>query len=96
MAFDEAKRIDHVNLLLKIFGIKKEIKKSADISLTNLSKTRTCVPELSHPLPTMLGIFGLLKNWLGYSFYATSCAGDLRLEVQRIVLRRLGRFGRRP
>ena len=27
VAFDEAKRIDHVNLLLKIFGINKDIKR---------------------------------------------------------------------
>ena len=38
VAFDEAKRLDHVNLLLKVFGIKVEIKKSIDINLKNLPK----------------------------------------------------------
>ena len=39
VAFDEAKRIDHVNLLLEIFGINKNIKKTIDIKLDNLPKS---------------------------------------------------------
>ena len=36
VAFDEAKRIDHVNLLLNIFNIKKDISASIDVSLDNI------------------------------------------------------------
>ena len=51
MAFDEAKRIDHVNLLLEIFGINKNIKKTIDIKLDNLPKNLLRTSKyLSHPV----------------------------------------------
>ncbi len=51
IAFDEAKRLDHVNLLLKIFGISKNIKETEDVALENLPKNllRTSA-YLSHPV----------------------------------------------
>tara|TARA_B100000963_G_scaffold334968_1_gene328673 strand:- start:5999 stop:8866 length:2868 start_codon:yes stop_codon:yes gene_type:complete len=51
IAFDEAKRVDHVNLLLKIFGISKNIKETEDVTLENLPKNllRTSA-YLSHPV----------------------------------------------
>ena len=33
VAFDEAKRLDHVNLLLNIFGLNKDITKTVDICI---------------------------------------------------------------
>ena len=39
MAFDEAKRLDHVNLLLEIFGINFKITNTIDVSLDNLPKS---------------------------------------------------------
>jgi glycine dehydrogenase len=36
VAFDEAKRLDHVNLLLKIFGIDKGITKTSGVALDNI------------------------------------------------------------
>ena len=51
VAFDEAKRLDHVNLLLKIFGIKKEVKKSIDVTLNNLPKNLLRSSKyLTHPV----------------------------------------------
>ena len=51
VAFDEAKRIDHVNLLLKIFGVKVEIKKSIDVALDNLPKNLLRSSKyLTHPV----------------------------------------------
>ena len=38
VAFDEAKRIDHISLLLKIFGINKDVKDTKDVKLDNLPK----------------------------------------------------------
>ena len=38
VAFDEAKRLDHVNLLLKIFGIDKDVTKTTDVTLDNIPK----------------------------------------------------------
>ena len=51
VAFDEAKRIDHVNLLLKIFGINKELKDIEDDKLDNLPKNLLRTSKyLSHPV----------------------------------------------
>ena len=51
VAFDEAKRLDHVILLLKIFGIKKEINNSIDFSLDNLPKNLLRTSKyLTHPV----------------------------------------------
>ena len=51
VAFDEAKRLDHVNLLLKIFGINKDIKKINNITLDNLPKNLLRVSKyLTHPV----------------------------------------------
>ena len=38
VAFDEAKKLDDVNLLLKIFGITKVIKQDVKVELDNLPK----------------------------------------------------------
>ncbi len=51
VAFDEAKRLDHVSLLLKIFGINKNVKETTDVSLENLPKNLLRTSEyLSHPV----------------------------------------------
>ncbi len=51
IAFDEAKRIDHVNLLLKIFGINKILKDIKDVNLDNLPKNLLRISNyLSHPV----------------------------------------------
>ena len=51
IAFDEAKRLDHVNLLLKIFGIKKDITKTVDITLNNIPKKLLRTSKyLTHPV----------------------------------------------
>ncbi len=51
VAFDEAKRIDHVNLLLKIFGINKDLKEIEDVKLDNLPKNLLRTSKyLSHPV----------------------------------------------
>ncbi len=51
VAFDEAKRIDHVNLLLKIFGINKDLKDIEDVMLDNLPKNLLRTSKyLSHPV----------------------------------------------
>ena len=51
VAFDEAKRLEHVNLLLNIFGIKKEIDKSIDVKLDNLPKNLIRTSKfLTHPV----------------------------------------------
>ena len=51
VAFDEAKRLDHVNLLLKIFGINKDTKKINNITLDNLPKNLLRVSKyLTHPV----------------------------------------------
>jgi len=51
VAFDEAKRLDHVNLLLKIFGLHKDITKTVDITLDNLPKKLLRTSKyLTHPV----------------------------------------------
>jgi len=51
VAFDEAKRLDHVNLLLKIFGINKDINNTSDVALDNLPKNLLRTSNyLSHPV----------------------------------------------
>ena len=51
VAFDEAKRLDHVNLLLKIFGINKDVTKIVDITLDNLPKKLLRTSKyLTHPV----------------------------------------------
>ncbi len=51
IAFDEAKRLDHVNLLLNLFGVKGEIKKSIDVNLTNIPKNLLRTSKyLTHPV----------------------------------------------
>ncbi len=51
VAFDEAKRLDHVNLLLKVFGVKTEIKKTIDINLDNIPKNLLRTSKfLNHPV----------------------------------------------
>ena len=51
VAFDEAKRLDHVNLLLKIFGINKDVTKTIDVNLDNLPKNLLRTSKyLSHPV----------------------------------------------
>ena len=51
VAFDEAKRLDHVNLLLKIFGISKDVTKTIDINLDNLPKNLLRTSKyLTHPV----------------------------------------------
>ncbi len=51
VAFDEAKRLDHVNLLLEIFGINKDVSKTSDITLDNLPKNLLRSSEyLTHPV----------------------------------------------
>ena len=51
VAFDEAKRLDHVNLLLKIFGIDKDVTKTTDVSLDNLPKNLLRKSKyLTHPV----------------------------------------------
>ena len=51
VAFDEAKRLDHVNLLLEIFGISKDITKTNDILLDNIPKNLTRSSKyLTHPV----------------------------------------------
>ncbi len=51
VAFDEAKRLDHVNLLLKIFGIDKDIKNTSEVALDNLPKNLLRTSNyLTHPV----------------------------------------------
>ncbi len=51
VAFDEAKRLDHINLLLKIFGIDKDVTKTIDINLDNLPKNLLRTSKyLTHPV----------------------------------------------
>ncbi len=51
VAFDESKRLDHVNLLLKIFGISKDVTKTIDINLDNLPKNLLRTSKyLTHPV----------------------------------------------
>jgi len=51
VAFDEAKRLDHVNLLLKIFGIDKDVKKTIEVNLDNLPKNLLRTSKyLTHPV----------------------------------------------
>ena len=51
VAFDEAKRLEHVNLLLKVFGIKKEIDKTINVELNNLPKNLIRTSKfLTHPV----------------------------------------------
>ena len=51
VAFDEAKRLDHVNTLLKIFGINKIVNQDSKIELTNLPKNLLRTSKyLSHPV----------------------------------------------
>ena len=51
VAFDEAKRLDHVNLLLNIFGISKDVTKTSDVTLDNLPKNLSRTSSyLTHPV----------------------------------------------
>ncbi|OUW61302.1 MAG: glycine dehydrogenase (aminomethyl-transferring), partial [Candidatus Pelagibacter sp. TMED203] len=51
VAFDEAKRLDHVNLLLKIFGIDKDVTKTIDVNLDNIPKNLLRKSKyLTHPV----------------------------------------------
>ncbi len=51
VAFDEAKRLDHVNLLLEIFGIDKDIANTTDIKLDNLPENLLRSSKyLTHPV----------------------------------------------
>jgi glycine dehydrogenase len=51
VAFDEAKRLDHVNLLLNIFGIDKDVTKTKDVTLDNLPKNLLRTSKyLTHPV----------------------------------------------
>ncbi len=51
VAFDEAKRLDHINLLLEIFGISKDITKTNDILLDNIPKNLIRSSKyLTHPV----------------------------------------------
>ena len=51
VAFDEAKRLDHVNLLLKIFGVKEVINKSTDVKLENIPQELLRSSKyLTHPV----------------------------------------------
>ena len=51
VAFDEAKRIDHVNLLLKIFGLDHKVSPSANVELDNLPKNLMRSSKyLTHPV----------------------------------------------
>ena len=51
VAFDEAKRLDHVNLLLKIFGINKDINNTSEVALDNLPKNLLRTSNyLTHPV----------------------------------------------
>jgi Glycine cleavage system protein P (pyridoxal-binding), N-terminal domain len=51
VAFDEAKKLDDVNILLKIFGISKSISQDAKVNLTNLPKNLLRTSKyLTHPV----------------------------------------------
>ncbi len=51
VAFDEAKRIEHVNLLLNVFGVEKKIDKSVNVNLNNIPKNLTRSSQyLTHPV----------------------------------------------
>ena len=51
VAFDEAKKLDDVNLLLKIFGISKIIKQDVKVELNNLPKNLLRTSKyLTHPV----------------------------------------------
>ena len=51
VAFDEVKRVDHVNTLLKIFGIKKTFSNTDTVDLTNLPKNLLRTSKyLTHPI----------------------------------------------
>ena len=51
VAFDEAKRLDHVNLLLKVFEIKEEVKKTIKVDLDNIPKNLLRSSKyLTHPV----------------------------------------------
>ena len=51
IAFDEAKRLDHVNLLLKIFGVNKDVTNTSDVILHNLPKNLLRTSNyLTHPV----------------------------------------------
>ena len=51
VAFDEAKKLDDVNLLLKIFGISKVIKQDVKVELDNLPKNLLRTSKyLTHPV----------------------------------------------
>ncbi len=51
IAFDEAKRLDHVNLLLKIFGVNKDVANTNDVTLDNLPKNLLrSSTYLTHPV----------------------------------------------
>ena len=51
VAFDEAKRIEHVNLLLNVFGVEKKIDKSVNVNLNNIPKNLIRSSRyLTHPV----------------------------------------------
>ena len=51
VAFDEAKKLDDVNILLKIFGISKTIKQDVKVNLENLPKSLLRTSKyLTHPV----------------------------------------------
>ena len=51
VAFDEAKRLDHVNLLLDIFGINSDVKETVDVTLENLPNNLLRTSKyLTHPV----------------------------------------------
>ncbi len=51
IAFDEAKRLDHVNLLLEIFGVDKDVSSTSEVTLDNLPKNLLRTSDyLTHPV----------------------------------------------
>jgi glycine dehydrogenase len=51
IAFDEAKKLNDVNTLLKIFGISKEYKQTEKVNLDNLPKSLLRTSKyLTHPV----------------------------------------------
>jgi len=51
IAFDEAKRLDHVNLLLEIFGVDKDVSNTSEVTLDNLPKNLLRTSDyLTHPV----------------------------------------------
>ena len=51
VAFDEVKKIKHVNILLKVFGVEKEYDNSVNVELNNLPKNLLRTSKyLTHPI----------------------------------------------